>query len=439
MRTIGAAVATLIVTSVIAFSGCGGGSGVDTDSLGIGPPYPNARGGDYNGEKNFAYLLNTYAKSQAERTPWVGFWWPYTANGIASARSGGGSPAGKYDAARGGTRNSQAWEAANHGAGVPGVQGWWGHCNGWCAASALYPEPKKAVTVNGITFDVGDIKALLTEAGMEASADFYGNRVDWGRDFNSPKLADVIPNQFFLVLTNYMGKLRQPVLIDRYTTNQVWNQPVAGYEFQYPKPEDYQGEDPANRGVFRINLTGAIWWGEDGVAPGEITNTFTFQDDRHFTKRTLKMEIWLDGPVVFEGSRLKSSGNVLMVRQGEYLVGGAWKNGGYGSNTHPDYMWVPFSLLKPTTYSNPQLDMDWISKHILSGGVDDPSVTPVPVPTAPSPGPLPSDQPDPGPTGTFTPIPFPTFTPHPTSTPAPTTTPVPVPRPQPQPQPQPEP
>jgi hypothetical protein len=414
----------LVLSVAVSAGACskGGESNAD-DLLGIGPPYPNARGGDYRGEKNFAFLVNGFAKSQAERTPWVGYWWPYTANGIASGRSGGGSPAGKYDAARGGTRNSQAWEAANHGARVPGVQGWWGHCNGWCAASALFPEPKESVRVNGITFDVGDIKALLTEAGMEASADFYGNRVDWARDFNTPKLADVIPNQFFLVLTNYMGKLRQPVLIDRYTTNQVWNQPLAGYEFAYPKPEDYLGPDPEHPGVHRMNMTGTIWWGEDGVAPDEITHPFEFQDDRHFSKRTLKMELWLDGPVVFSGGRVVRSGNLLLAREGEYLVGGAWKNGGYGANTHPDYMWVPFSLLKPTTYSNPQLDLEWIKRHILSGGVDDPSVTPIPIPTAPAPEPTGDPVPGPTPTPTteptFVPVPIPTTTPDPQPDPEP--------------------
>ena len=419
MKTSLALGAALVCAAIVAGSvtGCGKGGDIDGDNLGIGPPYQGGRAGNYTGEKNFAFLLNHHTKSKAEKTPWVGFWWPYTANGIASGAGGGGSPAGKYDAARGGTRNSQSWEVSQHGAGVPGVQGWWGHCNGWCVAAALFPEPKEAVKVNGITFGVADIKALLTEAGMEASADFYGNRVDWGRDYNSPKLGDVIPNQFFLVLTNYMGKLRQPVLIDRYTTNQVWNQPLAGYEFAYPSPADYIGEDPENPGVFRIKMSGTIWWGEDGVGPGELTNPFNFQDDRHFTKRTLKMELWLDGPVVFSGDRVKSSGNVLMVRQGEYLVGGAWKNGGYGSNTHPDYMWVPFSILKPTTYSNPQIDLAWIKKHILSGGVDDPSVTPVPIPTAPAPGP--SDSPGPIPTFTFPPLPIPTTTPDPQPEPEP--------------------
>jgi hypothetical protein len=56
------------------------------------------------------------------RAPWVGYWWPYTSNGIASGRYAGGySPAGKYDAARGGGTQAQLWEVLNHGARVRGV------------------------------------------------------------------------------------------------------------------------------------------------------------------------------------------------------------------------------------------------------------------------------------------------------------------------------
>ena len=33
---------------------------------------------------------------------------------------------------------------------------WWGHCNGWAAASVLENEPTTAREVKGITFEVGD-------------------------------------------------------------------------------------------------------------------------------------------------------------------------------------------------------------------------------------------------------------------------------------------
>jgi hypothetical protein len=386
---------------------------------------------DIGGEKNFAKLLNQFREARPRRAPWVGYWWPYTTNGVANGRyAGGSSPAGKYDAARGNRTQAQTWEVLNHGARVPGVQGWWGHCNGWCVAAALFPEPIEAQKVNGIRFDVADQKALLSEAAMEVSADFFGNRVDWASDWNSPKYDDVIPAQYFLVLTNYMGKLAQTVLIDRYTGDQVWNQPLAGYRFQYPTPADYLGEDPGAPGVYRVLVTSTIWWARDDVDPNAVSLPFEFEANVHFEERTLKMELWLDAPVQFDSSgRMISSGDVVVVREGNALLGGLWRNGsGLLVDAHPDYMWVPVSILKPDPraeepYTNIHIDVDWLTRH-MSAGQDDPSAPPSPIAPAPVPLPSVSPSPWPRPRPTVTPTPFPsaipTVTPSVTPSSAPT-------------------
>ena len=405
---------------LLVLAGCGSaGFPDDPAALGI-HPYPNQAGKvDVNGEKNFATLINNYQNGQPAKTPLVGYWWPYTANGIASGRNGGGqSPAGKYDAARGigpnGQRyNSQAWEVQHHGAGVPRVEGWWGHCNGWCAAAALYDEPRAPVRYGNINFSVGDMKALYSEAGMLTSADFYGNRWDYNTDPDYKK-EDIVPNQMFLVLTNYMGNLKLPVLMDRYTGTQVWNQPMVAYQMEYPKPEDYIGPHPSAPGVYRINVTTTIWWGEDGVGADEITEPFEFRQSRQFTPRTLKSELWLDGPVVFNGTRVVSSGNLIVTRipNTDGVVGGAWLGDANDSmNGHPDYLWVPFSILNANNpdennpaddFANNQIDLGWFRRHII-GGEPDTTATPIPVSTAPapiatsSPHPIPAPQPQPHP------------------------------------------
>ena len=368
-----------------------------SDGSGKTPGYPTFRGVEARGEKNFATLINSYAKGKVEPTPWAAYFWPYTKNGIAAGGfMSNQSPAGKYDAARGNRTNAQAWEMKHHGAATPKVESWWGHCNGWVVVASLFPEPREAVRVNGIEFSVGDIKALLTEAGMMATADFFGERTDVD-DPNSPKYHDTVPNQYFLVLTNYMGKLKGPVLIDRYTGSQVWNQPLAGYRFEYPKPSDYLGASPEAPHVYRILMTSTMWWAEDGVDPNILTHPFNFEEEDpegHFSSRTLKMELWLDGPVVFDSTgKVTSSGNLIVTRQGEYLVGGDWRMGeGFYTDAWPDYMWVPYGILKPEDPDqdnvNPEVDIDWIKAHLLvPGGADDPSVTPGPVNPAPIPTP----------------------------------------------------
>ena len=418
-------------------------------------PYPHFHGGDLNAEKNFATLINSYAEAKIEPTPWAGYWWPYTGNGIASGSYGGGqSPAGKYDAARGGRTQAQAWEVTNHGARVKGVQGWWGHCNGWCAASALFPEPTETMTVNGVSFTVADQKALLTEAGMSTSADFFGTRVDYASDYDSPKYNDTVPDQYFLVLTNFIGKLHQAVLIDRYTGEQVWNQPLAGYRFDYPTRADYLGADPQAPHVYRIMLTSTLWWMRDDVTPGTITPPFTYEENDFVQSRILKMELWLDGPVEFgPDGKIQSSGDVVVTRKGDFFVGGAWRMGeGYFAEAWPDYMWVPYSIIKAQApeenpesqddYVNPHIDIDWLKKYLLTG-TDDPQAQPHPVEPAPLPCPTPSahpsNQPSSLPTPTFTPTFTPTHTPTftPTFTPTHTPTPTPFPTVNPTPTPQP--
>jgi hypothetical protein len=411
-----------LIAGIVLWSGCGSPDNGGTDAGNNNPnmdtgtsagvaasanPYPNFHGQDSHGEKNFAVLINNYAQAKTTPNPWAGFWWPYTENGIASGKfDGGKSPAGKYDAARGNTTHAQEWEINNHGSKVPKVQGWWGHCNGWCAASGLFPEPHANVKVNGVEFTIADQKALLSEASMETSADFYGARVDYSNDFNSPKWFDTVPDQYFLVLTNYIGKLNQTVLIDR-------------YKIEYPKPSDYLGADPAHPDVYRMEITSTIWWAEDGVPPDVQTPDFHFQaegEDYVFTPRTLKMEIWLDGPVVFgDDGKIKSSGNLIVTRQGDSFYGGTWMMGeGFSSEFWPDYMWVPYSVLPPTDYANNQIDIQWIRDHILSGGTDDPSVHPSPVASAPSPHASPTDTPTPTPTPTPTHSSTPQPSPQPT-------------------------
>jgi hypothetical protein len=396
-------------------------------------PYPNIRGGEVKGDKNFATLINKYAQGRGDRG-WAGFFWPYVNNGIASGAFGGGSshgggghsPAGKYDAARGGKTKAQSWEVKNHGSSVPKVQGWWGHCNGWCAASALIDEPREGAKVNGIQFTVGDLKGILSEVGMSVTADFFGNRVDpWAYD--DKRWDDTVPSQFFLVLTNYMGKAGRTVLIDRFTGHEVWNQPLAGYRFAYPKPSDYLG---CTNGVCKINLEVRLWWYNDsGVPAGVLTPEFNWEDARDpasgamaIEHRDLVMELWLDGPVVFgPDSKITSSGDVLVTHDGEFYAGGAWKMGYHNPDGNPDYMWVPYSFVAPDPnddYGNPEVDWEWVKAHLMvPGGKDDPSVRPVPVEPAPSPRPSPSPRPTttpgPRPSSNPVPIPFPTGSPRP--------------------------
>jgi hypothetical protein len=297
-------------------------------------------------ETNFAELINDFHLrfGKPGRQPWVGYSWPYIENGIASKKFGNVSPAEKYDATHGGQTHAYDWETKYHGAHVHGAQNWWSHIG--ASASVLYPEPRKSVTVNGVTFTPSDIKALLVEASENTTSDFWGQRVDWRSDYSTSKFDDVSPDEYFLVLTHYMGKLKHGVVIDRYTGDQVANVPLAGYSFEYPAPSDYYGEDPKHPGQYIIHVVSTLWWAKDDVSADKLTSEFKGVADESFARRVLEFNLWLDAPVIFdEYGNVKSSGNIIVRKEGDAVLGGEWLGDANDPvNGHPDFMWVPYTI-----------------------------------------------------------------------------------------------
>ena len=326
--------------------GCGGDS-----EDGETPPYPGVgANGEVRGERRFSVLMENFSQGQVRQTPWVGSWFPYSTNGISEA-------AATYEKASGRT-GAVSWERAHHGAGLPGLQSWWGHCNGWAAAATLYEEPRSPREVQGVGFSVSDRKALLTEVAMEVNATFFGRRYEGPSDVSDSdeSFKDIYPNQFFLVLTNYVGR-GLPLVMDRYTGSQVWNHPIAGYQVRPLTESDDLGPAPGQPEIHRIAVTLTVWWARDDVEPGQLTESFAFADGASFESRVLKMELWLDGP--------PQEGKVILARQGNSVLGGAWKNGNMeAANSHPDYLWAVQGIRASSGYSNPEIDPGWVVEHL---------------------------------------------------------------------------
>ena len=98
------------------------------------------------------------------------------------------------------------------------------------------PEPQHAVTINGVTFEVGDIKALMQNVFDPTSAVMLGGRCnsqgDHARRHGSAndECADVNPGALHVMMTNFLGLDQLPLVEDRTANYEVWNQPVVGYE-----------------------------------------------------------------------------------------------------------------------------------------------------------------------------------------------------------------
>ena len=142
---------------------------------------------------------------------------------------------------------------------IDGIQGWWGTCHAWTPASQLVPEPQHAVTLNGVKFEVGDIKAIIQNAFDSTSAVMLGGRCNSKEITHTvtgsanDDCSDVNPGALHVVMTNFLGKAQLPLVEDRTANYEVWNQPVAGYEVT---KQDKVSATDANKCV---GQTGATW------------------------------------------------------------------------------------------------------------------------------------------------------------------------------------
>jgi hypothetical protein len=97
--------------------------------------------------------------------------------------------------------------------------GWYGHCNGWTAASIRHAEPTKSVVRNGVVFTPADIKGLLAELYMHCETEFLGG-VD----------TEINPGTLHVTLTNWLGRGDHPVGMEAVPGKVVYNYPIYNYK-----------------------------------------------------------------------------------------------------------------------------------------------------------------------------------------------------------------
>ncbi len=290
------------------------------------------------------------------------------------------------------------WEIYNHGKGQFGVQSWWGHCNAWAGAATVEPEPRHKVTVDGVEFTPGDVKGLITEAYMEMQSSFWGSRNNYHGDEDAREaidFKDMTPAQFHILFADMLGNKDASFVIDRYTGDQVWNQPVKGYKsevevlndgqpvtkaisvIEYPNWGKPRVKDLGEQQVWEIALTTDIYWVTDGL-PHETETILNVGDtllegghhqfNGQIEHRQLSYVLWLD----------KSPEDA----DAEIIGDGEWNHGtvfGY-TDLHPDFAWQPTANINNSRdYENEYLDWDMISAKIVPGTLapaEDPTVEP---------------------------------------------------------------
>ncbi|MFT5433949.1 MAG: hypothetical protein ACI9OJ_004661 [Myxococcota bacterium] len=287
------------------------------------------------------------------------------------------------------------YEIWNHGTAQYGVQQWWGHCNAWAAAAILEPEPRHSSEVDGITFTAGDVKALITETWMELNSSFFGSRNDFHGSEDARKKInynDVTPGGFHIFFSDQIANHDKSFVIDRYTGDQVWNQPVKAFRSKIevmndgePKSVDVKitkysswGEPEVKslgeQEVYEVGVTTTIHWITDGVPHETLTveNISDDIDDETFSStfkignlydhqveiRTIFYTLWLD--------KHPDDPDAEIIGDGEWQHG----NGSNYTDRHPDFLWQPLANVNTSRdYENEYVEYDTVVNRILPGSI----------------------------------------------------------------------
>lgn len=248
---------------------------------------------------------------------------------------------------------------------------WWGHCNGWAAASIMEAEPMSAHTTRGVRFEVADLKGLLSESFFGCDAYFTGRRYNkpsndierasdegtrllklldenkpdelakyktWfknahgrestltnAKDFRSALQGyldsfkkrytdaydDPNPAVFHRIITTMIGKRKSALVFDTSADEEVWNFPAWKYTLKIKDTKKTKKINGVDRRVMNVECT--LWIVSDGVGENTLGS--------RSSENNYSYELYCD-------------------EQGR-AVDGAWTEG--SADRHPDFAWAPLA------------------------------------------------------------------------------------------------
>lgn len=187
---------------------------------------------------------------EADFIPWSGYWWPSFTGGLVNGSDyqGSPSPLEKYDYAVHGIYKGPATGYGIHAYYKQDALSWEGMCFSWAAASILEKEPVYRGYYNGILFNVGDKKGLLTATYEGLLYNRYN--IDTPLDFHN-------------ILEDFVAGRKIPIIMDLHTNNEVWNFPIFKYETDYIEDGNIR------------HYTTKIFYASDDVSPDYIGTAFS--------------------------------------------------------------------------------------------------------------------------------------------------------------------
>ncbi|MFK7990394.1 MAG: proprotein convertase P-domain-containing protein [Sandaracinaceae bacterium] len=397
-----------VLGAVLALSGCVGSGGVDDPSAKVedGPGGKEDRWNYRNDPERFDGEFNYHVEDlptegTSEQDPWPSSYFPTYEDSINHRWNGTEmSPAEKYDMAFNGWQPSEDFDSlrpfsrrdpvpgddwdteyynslgplASHVSGQMGnrrdrdlavtnsgaptgdeeweVETWWGLCHAWVPAAMLEDRPLRPVEYNGVTFEVGDIEALLIAAYNRAPADMIGGRCNAGsgddeveRDENGRPVdvdcRDTNPGSLHVIATNYLGLQNRMFAMDRTYDYEVWNQPVVGYEITR------QEEVTPARAMEILGAEGEEYiYNDDAVTLYDVRMSLDWLTESHASTTPNDTARY---------TRTDRYHYILEVDGDGKVIGGEYASD--SSSRFPDFLWNPRRL---TRSSVPYLNLDQV-------------------------------------------------------------------------------
>lgn len=262
------------------------------------------------------------------------------------------------------------------------VESWMGLCHGWAAAAIMTPKPNGSIKLWGpsgttVKWFPHDVRALTTLAWANGNyrSNFVGQRCNLknpttlsnGRIKDSDCF-DNNPGTFHLALANLIGIARASFVMDAAFDYQVWNQPVAAYEFTYFNPLN-PIKVSKNWKEVSVNYDSNFKLKDPFQNP--LTRGKRLNDTSHYDDSQIDKVVGVIATVVYLGEVHPIHGD--SVREEKFLrvsysydlelksigdrhevVGGEWH-----TNAHPDFLWVPQKgVVAHTSFDLPNLTFD---------------------------------------------------------------------------------
>jgi subtilisin-like proprotein convertase family protein len=294
-------------------------------------------------------------------------------------------PAAKYwSNNKGNKAQRDAWQAADC---EQKIEGWWGLCHAWVPASILEDEPVKAVTYNGVTFDVSDMKALMVMMYDQSSTRFVGERCnekdgEIKRDENGRIIRDdcrdTNPGTLHLLVTNLLGRDKRAFAEDRTMDYQVWNQPVLGYRItQQAEIAERAAAKLLNADCETDGSNCEYTWDADAKKFVEVA-----MEVDYITESSPSTEPMI--PSIGYYTRTDRYHYVLETLDDGTIIGGEWisvsatafpeRVAGLpnSQSTHADFLWLPLAAGRA---SNPYANLEKIRMLVAMSKDDQPGET----------------------------------------------------------------